>query len=148
MIRVFPRRTKWTPTDSLAFVGDPPFPHLLPSEQPVGISCTFTWDIPEARRLQRSWSRFYSNVQIGGPAFNDRGGFFHSGVFVKPGITITSRGCPNHCGFCLVPKREGSLRELPIVDGWNVADNNLLMVLQDTVKRDQIGIHIIDRFVF
>jgi hypothetical protein len=26
MIRVFPRRTKWTPTDELAFVGDPPLP--------------------------------------------------------------------------------------------------------------------------
>ena len=24
MIRVFPRQTKWTPTDELAFVGDPP----------------------------------------------------------------------------------------------------------------------------
>lgn len=30
IIRVFPRRTEATPNDELAFVGDPPFPELLP----------------------------------------------------------------------------------------------------------------------
>lgn len=124
MIRVFPRRTKWTPTDELSFVGDPPL--WRPIEQPVRVSCTFTWDRPEAERLVRSWSRFYSDVQVGGPAFDDPGGEFVPGRFVKAGVTITSRGCIRSCGFCLVPQREGKLRELPIRDGWDVADNNLL----------------------
>ena len=52
MIRVFPRRTKWTPDDELAFVGDPPL--FRPKERVVNISVTFTWDLPEANRLQRA----------------------------------------------------------------------------------------------
>jgi len=124
MIRVFPRKTKWTPTDELAFVGDPPL--WRPPDQPVRVSCAFTWDRPEAERLVRSWSRFYSDVRVGGPAYDDPGGEFVPGRFVKAGVTITSRGCIRSCGFCLVPKREGLVRELPIRDGWDVADNNLL----------------------
>lgn len=48
-------------------------------------------------------------------------------MYMKPGYVITSRGCPNRCWFCTVPKREGyQLRELPVTDGWIVADDNLL----------------------
>lgn len=124
MIRVFPRRTKWTPTDELAFIGEPPLD--MPPQMPVRVSVTFTWDIPEGERLVRSWGRFYSDVQIGGPAFDDPGGEFIPGRFIKEGVTITSRGCIRKCGFCLVPKREGRIRELPIKNGWIVQDNNLL----------------------
>lgn len=126
MIRVFPRKTKWTPTDVLAFVGDPPFPQLLPPEQPVRVSCTFTWDRPEAERLGRAWRLYYTEVKVGGPAYDDPGGEFVPGRFVRHGITFTSRGCIRRCRFCLVPKREGRLRELPIQPGHNIADNNLL----------------------
>lgn len=124
MIRVFPRKTKWTPTDNLAFVGDPPL--FRPEQQPVKISVTFTWDIPEAQRLYRGWSDYYSDMQIGGPAFDDKGGEFVPGLFIKKGVTITSRGCIRNCDFCFVPKREGKLRELEIKDGWIIEDNNLL----------------------
>ena len=124
MIRVFPRKTKWTPDDDLAFIGDPTL--FMPDDQPVMVSCVFTWDIPECERLYRAWSVYYSDVQLGGPAFDDRGGFFEPGMFVKDGITITSRGCTKDCDWCFVPKREGWIRELPIHDGNDVADNNLL----------------------
>ena len=46
--------------------------------------------------------------------------------------TSTTRNCPNiscdnRCWFCAVPKREGyRLRELPITEGSNVLDDNLL----------------------
>lgn len=132
MIRIFPRRTKWTPVDALAFVGEPTL--FRPPEQPVRISVTFTWDIPEAERLYRSWGRFYSDVQLGGPAFDDPGGEFVPGRFVRDGITITSRGCGGSCDFCLVPGREGGIRELPIRDGWDLADNNLLACSQGHVE--------------
>lgn len=132
MIRVFPRRTKWTPTDELSFVGEPTL--FAPKNYPVRISVTFTWDIPEGERLYRSWSRYYSNVKIGGPAFDDPGGEFIPGRFVKEGVTITSRGCIRKCGFCLVPKREGKIRELPIKDGWIVQDNNLLACSRSHIK--------------
>lgn len=48
-------------------------------------------------------------------------------MYMKKGYVITSRGCPNRCWFCAVPKREGGqLRELPVRDGWIVQDDNLL----------------------
>jgi len=113
-----------TPTDPLAFVGDPPL--IRPDVQPVAVSVTFTWDIPEGHRLVKSWSRFYPDVQIGGPAFGDPGGGFVQGRFLKEDVVITSRGCKRRCSFCLVPKREGAVRELEIKDGSIVQDNNLL----------------------
>lgn len=124
MIRVFPKRNKWTPVDALAFVGDPPL--FRPENQPVRVSVAFTWDIPEGERLARAWSDFYSDVQIGGPAFGDVGGEFVPGRFVKTGVTITSRGCPKKCPWCFVPGREGQIRELPIKPGHIVQDNNIL----------------------
>lgn len=125
MIRVFPRKTNWTPTDKLAFVGRPTLDNL-PPEQPVMVSVTFTWDIPEGEQLVKEWGVFFKNVSIGGPAFGDAGGEFTPGMFLKEGVTITSRGCPNSCGFCHVPGREGKIRELQIKAGWIVQDNNLL----------------------
>lgn len=124
MIRVFPRRTKWTPTDDLAFVGDPPL--FRPPEQPVFISVAFTWDIPEAQRLQLAWKQYYHSVLIGGPALDNPGAGFEPGIFIKKGVTITSRGCLWNCPWCFVPKREGEVRELEIESGWIIQDNNLL----------------------
>jgi hypothetical protein len=102
---------------------------------PVRISVTFSWDIPEAQRLYRLWSGFYDDVQIGGPAFGDPGGEFVPGRFTKSGAVITSRGCIRNCSFCLVPKREGEIRELEVKDGWDVADNNLLACSDRHIER-------------
>ena len=52
--RVFPRRTSATPDDELAFVGDPPL--FLPAADEAHVSCTLTWDRPEAERLARAWA--------------------------------------------------------------------------------------------
>jgi hypothetical protein len=57
IIRVFPRRTKFTPIDDFAFVGDPPMNKPFADE--VHISCTFTWDIPAASRLLYAWGQYY-----------------------------------------------------------------------------------------
>lgn len=125
MIRVFPRRTKWTPDDDLAFVGDPPL--FRPPEQPVRISVTFTWDIEEGRLLLRAWNPLYRDVILGGPAFGDPCDYFWPGLYLKQGVTITSRGCPWKCPWCFVPDREGKILEhRRIEDGWVVQDNNLL----------------------
>lgn len=123
IIRVFPRRTKATPRDDLAFVGQPPLE--LPAGDEVRISVAFTWDKPLAENLAASWSQYYP-VRLGGPAYNDPGGEFEPGRYLAPGYVMTSRGCPNRCGFCMAWRREGVLRTLPIRDGHIVLDNNLL----------------------
>jgi hypothetical protein len=122
--RVFPRRTRATPTDDLAFVGDPPL--FLPHADEVHISCTFTWDRPEAQRLAQAWAEQDYRVRLGGPAYGSAAGEFEPGMYVKQGMTITSRGCIRSCPFCFVPRREGRLMLLPIRPGWDVLDNNLL----------------------
>lgn len=129
MIRVFPHKNNWTPTDRLAFIGAPPL-HLplysFDRQTPVMVSVTFTWHKSEAEWIARSWASYFDNVKIGGPAYDDPGGEFTPGMFMKDGCTITSRGCPKRCGFCVVPRREGQIRELEIKPGWIVQDNNLL----------------------
>jgi hypothetical protein len=133
MIRVFPRKTAWTPTDDLAFVGDPPL--FRPEGQEVCVSVTFTKDISEGKRLQEAWSNYYEDVKLGGCAFDDPGGEFVPGRFIKEGVTITSRGCNKKCPWCFVPKREGKLREINIANGWIVQDNNLLACSEDHIRR-------------
>jgi len=113
-----------TPTDEYAFIGDPPM--IRPEASEVHISCTFTWDIPEAQRLAQAWGQYYSTVRLGGPALGSPADGFIPGRYVKSGMLFTSRGCNNHCPWCLVPEREGRLRELPIQQGHNILDNNVL----------------------
>lgn len=124
LIRVFPRKTAWTPTDEMAFIGDPPL--FRPDAKEVHVSCTFTWDLPEAHRLQKAWGQYYSTVRIGGPALDDPGGEFEPGLYIKNGVTVTSRGCIKKCSWCHVARREGKIRELKIKPGWIIQDNNLL----------------------
>ena len=124
--RVFPRRTRDTPDDALTFTGPPPR-EGLPDVQEVHISVAFTYDLDRAHQLAEAWARTGLPVRMGGPAFHEPGGDFIPGRYLKHGYVITSRGCPNRCWFCAVPKREGGvLRELPITEGWNVLDDNLL----------------------
>jgi hypothetical protein len=124
IIRVFPRRTNATPDDDLVRIGAGPT--LQDQADEVHISVTFTWDRPAAERLAKEWRFVSSNVKVGGPAYDDVGGEFTPGLYLKPGNVITSRGCPNRCAFCLAAQREGRVRELKIHDGYNVQDNNLL----------------------
>ena len=133
IIRVFPRRTQQTPDDDMAFVGEPGLE--LPEADEVHVSVTFTWDKPRAEVLEKSWGRFYSVVKVGGPAYDDPGVEFVPGRYIKRGVTFTTRGCPNHCSFCYVPKREGALRELPICPGNIVQDNNLLAASREHFER-------------
>ncbi len=130
--RVFPRRTKATPIDELSFIGDPPL--LFPPEvDKVNISVTFTWDLKEAERLKKEWS-VIAPVEIGGPATGQKSEEFDPGMYLKPGYVITSRGCPNRCWFCSVWKREGDIRELPITEGYNLLDDNLLACSNSHIK--------------
>jgi hypothetical protein len=101
---------------------------------PVRVSVTFTWHKREAERIAKSWAQYYDDVKLGGPAYEDPGGEFTPGLFMKEGCTITSRGCPKKCGWCVVPMREGLVRELPIKAGWIVQDNNLLACSEKHIR--------------
>jgi hypothetical protein len=125
ILRVFPRRTSMTPADSLAWVGLPP--KWLPEVDEVHVSVTFTWDLPAGDVLYDVWSRRYPGItQLGGPAIDGGLGPFVPGRYLRPGVVLTSRGCPRSCVWCMVPRREGALVELEVTEGYHVQDNNLL----------------------
>jgi hypothetical protein len=131
--RVFPRKTNATPTDDLVYFNGP---GMFPLEvDEVHISVAFTYDLKTARYLEKQW-KHVAPVIFGGPAFNEQGGEFIPGRYIKEGYVITSRGCPNNCWFCKVPDREGrAIRELEVKEGNNLLDDNLLACSDEHIKK-------------
>ena len=126
IIRVFCRKTSYTPTDDMAFVGPPPG-LFIPEHDEIHISCTFTWDMDYAEELAFQWEGVTNKpVKLGGPAYHSAADDFTPGMYVRKGIIFTSRGCNNNCPWCGVRQIEGTLRELPITPGNIIQDNNFL----------------------
>lgn len=125
ILRVFPSRTSYTPTDDYVRIGQPDLLPLPDHIDEVHVSCCFSWEKDEAEVMAEAWRAVLPRtiVVVGGPAFDDPGARFVPGRYVKPGVSISSHGCPNKCAWCLVPEREGKLRLLPICPGWIVQDN-------------------------
>lgn len=131
IIRVFPRKTNATPIDENVRINTTP--GFFDEADEVHISVCFTWDLPRAEWLAKQW-RSVAPVRIGGPATGERGGDFVPGLYLKKGYVITSRGCPNKCWFCSAWRREGRIiRELPITEGNNILDDNLLACSDDHI---------------
>jgi hypothetical protein len=130
IIRVFPRKTNATPNDEGVRFSEP---GLFDEADEVRVSVTWTWDRQRGEELAEAWRGVANRVLMGGPAYDDPGGEFEPGMYLKRGYTITSRGCPNNCWFCVVPKREGHVRELEIKDGYNILDSNLLACSPDHI---------------
>jgi hypothetical protein len=130
LIRVFPRKTKATPDDALAYFGPPDF---FAEADEVHISVAFTYDKSRAEYLAEQWQHI-APVKIGGVAYGDPGAEFVPGRYIKPGYIFTSRGCPRRCWFCSVWKRDPIPRLLPIIDGWNILDDNLLACPREHVE--------------
>jgi hypothetical protein len=133
LIRVFPRRTRATPDDRLAYTSEPDLFARVEGADEVHVSVAFTADKNRAEELADAW-RAVAPVKVGGVAYGDRGEAFTPGRYIKHGYTFTSRGCPRRCWFCSVWKRDGDVRLLPIQDGWNVLDDNLLACPEPHVR--------------
>lgn len=131
IIRVFPRKTRATPDDVDTRICCPP--GFFDFADEIHIPVLFTYDIPVAERLEKLW-RHVAPCKLGGPAYDDPGGEFVPGMYVKHGYVITSRGCPNQCWFCSVPKREGTIREIGITEGHNLLDSNILACSDNHIK--------------
>jgi len=121
--RVFPTRTSVTPIDNHAYYGEPDL--FTPVYDEVHISTTFTWDIPYARQLAIQWGYHAKKVKVGGVAIDGESDQpFIAGMYLKKGITITSRGCSNKCSFCMV--RRGLIEFDDFPEGNIIQDNNIL----------------------
>lgn len=130
LVRVFPRRTKASPDDELAFFGPPPF--FIEADE-VHVDVTFTADKLRAEQLAEQWKHI-APVKVDGVAFGNDSGEFVPGRYIKQGYTFTSRGCPRRCWFCSVWKRHPKIVTLPIQEGWNILDDNLLACPEPHVR--------------
>lgn len=131
LIRVFPRKTTASPDDELAYFGPPTF---FAEADEVHVDVTFTYDKPYAESLAEQW-KHVAPTRVGGVAYGDPGAEFIPGRYIKHGYTFTSRGCPRRCWFCSVWKRDPIPRLLPVQDGWNILDDNLLACPEWHVRR-------------
>lgn len=96
-------------------------------------SIPFTWLLSAAETMAKAHN---GPVYAGGPAVALKGAPWAETPYYcgydtlsmhNPLATFTTRGCPNRCGFCAVPKIEGDFVQLPC---WKpapiICDNNLL----------------------
>jgi len=97
------------------------------------LSVPFSWQIDKAALIAGAHK---GKVIAGGPAISFCGADWADEIqdetpfdvlaMHNPCATFTSRGCPNSCTFCIVPKIEGEFREL---ESWKpapiICDNNL-----------------------
>ncbi len=120
--RIFPTKTSMSPVDQDAYFGEPEL--FMPEYDEAHISVAFTWDIERAKWLAKQWE-FVAPVKIGGPAIDGEStSGFVPGMYLKKGITITSRGCSNRCPWCFI---KTPIKELyPIPEGNVIQDNNIL----------------------
>lgn len=120
--RVFPTKTNMSPTDSDAYFGEPDL--FTPDYDEIHISVAFSWDLERAIYLKRQWQHI-APTRIGGFAIlGEPTNGFKAGQYLRKGVTITSRGCPFKCSFCLVKQDLIELDDFP--EGNIIQDNNLL----------------------
>jgi len=103
----------------------------------IYLSIPFTWLVHEAISMVKKSKK---KVVVGGPgAMLMRDKFdsiaevredaypFEPIIYHNPFATFTTRGCPNRCPYCAVPKIEGSFREISdFIPRPIVCDNNFL----------------------
>ena len=126
--RVFPSKTNMSPIDNHAYFDTPDM--FTQQYDEVHISCTFSWDINKAKRLKEDWqSHSNTEVKLGGVAIDGESDQpFIAGMYLKKGITITSRGCPNNCSFCVV---KNNLKEFDVFPEGNVIQDNNFLACSD-----------------
>lgn len=118
------------PVDNDCYFGEPEL--YMPKYEEVHISVTFTWDKNRGEYLKKQWEVVCSNIKIGGPAYGESRDKFVSGMYLKKGIVITSRGCNNNCKWCLVGH---PIKEINISEGNIIQDNNILQCSKSHLRR-------------
>lgn len=103
------------------------------------LSVPFTWQVEEAEKIAKGWP---GKVMIGGSGLMEpsKCNGYEPILFHNACATFTTRGCPNCCKFCAVPKLEGDLREIPdFRPAPIVCDNNFLAASKVHIK------HVVDK---
>lgn len=122
-------------------------PVYLNLKSKIYVSIVFTWHLPLVREFAMSTKK---RIIVGGPAVKIMPDYFNDMSNVRVGIeppvnfieahnplaTFTTRGCPNTCSYCAVPKLEPEFIELenyPIKPF--VCDSNFLASSSSHIER-------------
>lgn len=57
-------------------------------------------------------------------------------VIVNAGVGRSASGCPNDCGFCIVPKKEGKLRQVAELSSLINPRSNVVTLLDNNITAD------------
>ena len=120
-IRVFPRRTKATPVDRLAYCGPP---DLFAEADEVHVSVAFTADKAIAERLAEAW-RVVAPVKIGGVAYGDASLEFIPAGTSNPATPSRPAVAPGGAGFAASGRNGPEANVRPSMT-HNMLDDNLL----------------------
>ncbi|MDR2605868.1 MAG: radical SAM protein, partial [Oscillospiraceae bacterium] len=63
-------------------------------------------------------------------------------------IGYITRGCPNHCRWCLVPEKEGELTEYSTIDKIRRADTDKVVLMDNNVLASRNVHEILDSLIF
>jgi hypothetical protein len=112
-----------SPMDEDSYFGPPDL--FTPKYDEVHISVVFTWDIYKVISLHKNWLNHGKIIKVGGPAYHGESiDGFKAGMYLRQGITITSRGCPFRCPWCFIKQDLIEIDDFP--EGNIIQDNNLL----------------------
>ena len=117
-----------------------PFSMEIQQYDRVWFSVIFSWHLSQLVQhvlLAKDWGK---DVAIGGPATSVNCQFIESQTGIRPFLgvdmrferqpgdylaTFTHRGCVRHCPWCIVPKSEGDIIEIPdFIPAKMIHDNN------------------------
>jgi len=100
----------------------------------IFVSCIFDWNKSQALGI----TKMFSNVCIGGPGIDLNKQLPNEIEHIKPDYSLydldysmgfTSRGCIRNCPFCIVPKKEGYIKDhAPISEFYDESHTNLILL--------------------
>jgi len=112
-------------------------PSCSPLEEPDLVFISVIFEKNRAHVLDYE-KQFRCPVRIGGSGFNLASELSYEIEHMMPDYALygvdfsmgfTSRGCVRHCGFCIVPEKEGLIRDnAPIAEFWNPEHSKLILL--------------------
>jgi len=104
----------------------------------VHISCVFTWNKLKALRTAQRFSD--RKVTVGGSGVDLKSTLPEEVEHIEPDYRLynidysmgfTTRGCIRRCPWCLVPKKEGKIRDHALIDEFLKAGHRKLILLDN-----------------